>query len=413
MIRIFGYSEATSDLETLNGDVIVDPLKAIVHKYENGDYYLELEASSAYSEYFEEGRIVVADIPNASREYFRIGNVIKGNGKCKSKCYHVFYDFKKVVGVFSGSQTYWYLTTFYDALYRANQNNDWMISSNERFTVLDYTVTGETDFSQEEINYRAITMYDFIQDLLKKHDGYLVINKRNFGISRIRPTRDNGVTIRYGKNLKSMTKEEDWSEVINDLQAYTTARDMQEEYILNPFPSWHHRIYSGVQRFNNSLNPDNYPTSQAYSQARRDALNSMANAYLEEHKYPKIKYTLDAYLGEMPDGAMEIQDLGDQLEVIDESLGINVTAYVLGYDLDLLTKRFTRVEFGNYTTSMKGYNAKINDQINFLQENVTNITFPIGSVFQTDGSNPSTLGIQGYWTLVSSSGGLYTYKRTA
>lgn len=412
MIRVFGYREATTDLENLNGDVILNPLKAVVHKYENGDYYLELEVGSEYSNCFEEDRIIVADIPNASRDYFRIGNVIKGNGRCKSKCYHIFYDLKKIVGNFNaGSSVRFYSTTFYNALYTANNLNTWMISSNERFTITDYTISGETDFASELEVYRAITMYDFIQNLLKNHGGYLVRSKRSFGISRIRPTRDNGVTIQYGKNLKSMTKEEDWSEVINNLQAYTTSKDMQEEYnIVAPLT---YRTLSGVQRFDNTLNPADYSSSQAYEQARRQKLADLANAYLEEHKAPKIKYTLDAYLGEMPNGAMEIQDLGDQVKVIDEQLGIDVIAYVLGYDLDLLTNKFTKIEFGNYVTSMKGYNDKVNDKITFLQDNVTNISYPIGCMLQTDGSNPSLLGVQGYWTLVSSSGGIYTYKRTA
>ena len=408
MIRVFKAQESNETLESSNGDCIIIPSKAIVHKYENSDYYLELEAPFEYSGYFEEGRIVVADLPDGSKEFFRMRNIIKTNGKCKCKCYHIFYDMQYAMDDFDVSPASTSATTFYDALVWLNNRlintTSGLESDYKLFSILDYTVTGEADFAATTINFRAKTMYEYVQSLMKDYGGYLVRNKRSFGISRIRPTRDNGVTIQYGKNLKSITKEEDWSEVCTYLQAYTTAQWGQKEYFAGVDYGYK---FNRIVRFDVRLpaNVSNYDT------AFRAKLDEMATAYLNEKKYPKIKYTVDAYLGELPSGTLEIQDIGDQVKVIDEQLGVDITAYVLGFDLDLLTGKYVKVEFGNYTTSMKGYNDRVKEQVTALEDNVTNISFPVGSIFQTTGSNPNALGIQGNWELVTSSGGVYVYRR--
>lgn len=42
MIKVFGK---TDKIFTSNGDCVIKPFKAKVHKEDNGDYYLNLEAS--------------------------------------------------------------------------------------------------------------------------------------------------------------------------------------------------------------------------------------------------------------------------------------------------------------------------------------------------------------------------------
>lgn len=408
MIRVFGIYETTSNLETQNGDVILEPSKAVVHKYENSDYYLELEAGAEFSDYFEQSRIVVADLPDGTKEFFRMGNITKTRGKCKCKCNQIFADLQYGVEDFDASSTSTSVTTFYGALSWLNNKLIANMTGVDRdyklFTVTDYTVSGQADFALTKVGMRAKTMMDWVNALMKEYGGYLIRNKRSFGISRIRPTRDNGVTIQYGKNLKSIIKDEDWSEVCTDLQAFTTAGWGQKEYFAGLSYNYN---YNKIIRFDVKV-----PSGVAdYETAFRAKLDELANAYMNEHKYPKIKYTVDAYLGELPSGILEVQDIGDQIKVIDEQLGIEVMTYVLGYDLDLLTNKFNRVEFGNYTASMKGYNEKIKDQITAVEENVSNVSFPVGSIFQTTGVNPNVLGIQGYWVLVTSSGSVYTYRR--
>ena len=48
MIRVF---ESTDKSFTTNGDMVILPFKAKVTKEDNGDYYLDLEASTKYADY--------------------------------------------------------------------------------------------------------------------------------------------------------------------------------------------------------------------------------------------------------------------------------------------------------------------------------------------------------------------------
>ena len=84
MIRVFGQ---TDTVFTSNGDCVLQPLKAKVHKEDNGDYYLDLETSLEYLDFISEGRIVVANTPTGDQA-FRISNVTKTKYKELFTTYH-------------------------------------------------------------------------------------------------------------------------------------------------------------------------------------------------------------------------------------------------------------------------------------------------------------------------------------
>lgn len=52
MIKIFDQTDKSF---TSNGDVVLNPIKAIVHQKDNADYYLELECGLEYADYMTEG----------------------------------------------------------------------------------------------------------------------------------------------------------------------------------------------------------------------------------------------------------------------------------------------------------------------------------------------------------------------
>lgn len=90
MIRVFGTTDKTF---TTNGDAVIRPLKAKVHKEDNGDYYLDLETGLEWVDYIVAGNIVVEDTPQGAQA-FRIGNPRKTKNKLSTKAWHVFYDSK-------------------------------------------------------------------------------------------------------------------------------------------------------------------------------------------------------------------------------------------------------------------------------------------------------------------------------
>ena len=90
MIKLFGITDTEF---SSNGDKIIQPVQALIHKEDNGDYYLDLTTSLTYVEDLVEGRIIVAPTPQGEQA-FRVGNVQKRKNKIVTRCWHVFYDSK-------------------------------------------------------------------------------------------------------------------------------------------------------------------------------------------------------------------------------------------------------------------------------------------------------------------------------
>ena len=73
MIKLFKSTDLTFDS---NGDKIINATKAIVHKEDNGDFYLDFECDLSYINDIVENNILVANTPQGDQA-FRIGNVSK------------------------------------------------------------------------------------------------------------------------------------------------------------------------------------------------------------------------------------------------------------------------------------------------------------------------------------------------
>ena len=59
MIKCFGQDDTSF---SSNGDIVIQPFKALVYKTDNGDFYLELECSLDYLEYVIPNNIIVCNI---------------------------------------------------------------------------------------------------------------------------------------------------------------------------------------------------------------------------------------------------------------------------------------------------------------------------------------------------------------
>ena len=88
MLRIF--SPTDKDYKS-NGDKVIQPLKATVHKSDNDSYYLDLTCGTEYLPWIKSGNIIVADTPQGAQP-FRILNPEITHTKITCKCNHIFYD---------------------------------------------------------------------------------------------------------------------------------------------------------------------------------------------------------------------------------------------------------------------------------------------------------------------------------
>ena len=93
MIRVFSPNDK---IFTSNGDAVIQPFKAKVHKEDNGKFYLNIEADISYVDILTANRIIVADTPQGAQA-FRIKNPEKTKHKITIKAQHISYDAENYV----------------------------------------------------------------------------------------------------------------------------------------------------------------------------------------------------------------------------------------------------------------------------------------------------------------------------
>ena len=344
MIRIFKETDTTFDS---NGDIAFIPYKAIVRKSDNGDYYLDLESDLKYIDYLKSNNIVVVDLPQGSQA-FRIGDIQVNGKKFQSKCYHVFYDIKNSL-----------IADSYVENKNCNDALNWL--NNACVPATGFTVSSDITTLN---SYRCVrtSFYEAImKTILERWGGHLV--RDNFDIQiKSDISHDNGIVVRYRKNLKEITKTESWTNVVTKI--LPVGKDGTLLNAINPSASiyidssvQYDRVYCKTVSFSQDIEKDDYPTEQAYIQALVDDLRVQATDYVEKYCYPSVNYTLKANLE-------QITDIGDIIEVIDERLGVSLMTSVLAFNYDCVQNRYTSVEFGNFKNNLSNLMSNIQKMIN-------------------------------------------------
>lgn len=331
MIKLFSV---TDNLFSSNGDKIIIPTKAKIHKEDNGAYYLDLETNLEYINDIVAGNIIVAPTPQGEQA-FRISNATANRKKITAKCYHVFYDSKNYLI----EDSYVVDKNCNDALDYLNSNT----SDTSPFTTLSNI--------PNKNSYRCVrkSLYEAIQTIIERWGGHLV--RDNWTIKIMSSIgQDNGVTIRYGKNLKSITCESNFDDVVTKLMPVgkdgillNALDDTQDIYIYSSFS--YPIPYTKSVSFEQNIDEEDYETEEAYKQALIDDLRIQAEDYVNTNCYPKINYTLKANIE-------KITDIGDVIEVDDERLGITLLTNVISFDYDCILEKYIEIEFGNFTQKL-------------------------------------------------------------
>lgn len=338
MIKVFGKTDKNF---ASNGDVILLPLKAKVYKQDNGDFYLDFECGLEYIDYIVEDNIIVAPTPQGEQA-FRIQNVEKTKSKLTTKAYHVFYDSENYVI----ADSYVVEKDCADALEHLNNATDTL----SPFETMSDVATIDS--------YRCVrqSLAEAVNTVLERWGGHLYRDNFTIGIlSSI--GQDNGITVRYAKNLKEILCSEDWSEVVTKclavgkdgilLNALDSSADI---YVYST--TTYSVPYTKVVSFEQNINEEDYETEEAYKQALVSDLRTQAQAYVDANCVPKMYYTLKANLE-------QVTDIGDTVEVIDESLGIDLMTQVIAFEYDCILGKYTEVEFGNFQKTLSNLMSTI------------------------------------------------------
>lgn len=349
MIRLF---DTTDNLFQSNGDKIIIPTRAIVHKEDNGSFYLDLETDLSYIDWLTPNRILVANTPQGAQA-FRIANVDKTRKKITIKANHIFYDSANYVI----ADSYVVEKNCNDALDHLNNATD---------TTSPYTTTSNIN---KIASYRCVrkSLYEAIQTVLERWGGHLV--RDNFDIKIMDSIgTDNGVVVRYGKNLKNITATYNWDAVATKLMP--VGKDgllLPETYLYSDIR--YDIPYTKVVTFDQAeieeadYEIDGELDENAYTQALIEDLRAKGVAYLESNSVPAVNYTLDANLE-------RITDIGDTIQVIDERLGIELLTNLIAYDYNCILEKYTTVQFGNFTPALSGLlNTVANNTATAIEEN--------------------------------------------
>lgn len=327
MIRVFGQTDR--DFSS-NGDIVLRPVRAIVHKEDNGSFYLDLVTDLSYIDYLLNGNIVVAPTPQGDQA-FRVYNPTVTRKKISVKCRHVFYD----------SENY-----LIEDSYVSNKNCNDALDHLNNATEPQSAFTTVSDVSTVA-SFRCVrkSLAEAVETVIERWGGHLVRDNFQIGI-RASIGADNGVTVRYGKNLKDISCDYDWSNVVTKLMP--VGKDgilLPEKYVTSA--NQYEIPYTKTVSFDqNEIEEDSYASHEAYLEALVSDLRQKAQNFVESHSVPEVNYTLDANLE-------KITDIGDTVEVIDSRLGLNLETHVISYDYDCVLGKYKTIQFGNFRQTLE------------------------------------------------------------
>lgn len=329
MIRVFGQTDR--DFSS-NGDIVLRPVRAIVHKEDNGSFYLDLVTDLSYIDYLLNGNIVVAPTPQGDQA-FRVYNPTVTRKKISVKCRHVFYD----------SENY-----LIEDSYVSNKNCNDALDHLNNATEPQSAFTTVSDVSTVA-SFRCVrkSLAEAVETVIERWGGHLVRDNFQIGI-RANIGADNGVTVRYGKNLKDISCVYDWSNVVTKLMP--VGKDgilLPEKYVTSA--NQYEIPYTKTVSFDqNEIEEDSYSTNAAYLEALVADLRQKAQNFVEAHSVPEVNYTLDANLE-------KITDIGDTVEVIDSRLGLELETHVISYDYDCVLGKYKTIQFGNFRQTLENF----------------------------------------------------------
>ena len=352
MLKLFG---TTDKLYSTNGDKIIQPTYQHIIKQDNGEFYLDVELSLNYIDDITSNRILVSNTPTGEQA-FRITNIEKRKHKIKVEAKHVFFDSMNYLI----ADSYVVDKSCNDALDHLNSATD---------TTSPFTTSSNIPTIA---SYRCVrkSLYEALQVVLERWGGHLVRDNWNISINSA-IGQDNGVVVRYAKNLKDITATYNWDNVCTKLLPVGKDGILLDD--LYVYGNIEYDIpYTKTVSFEQDINEEDYKDddgeidTEAYINDLKDDLRTQAINYLNINEIPQVNYTLSANLE-------KITDVGDTIEVIDERLGINIMTNLISYDYDCILEKYSELQFGNFEEKLSNLLDTISTNTKEIVVDETNV----------------------------------------
>ena len=332
MIKVY---ESTERVFNHNGLKILHPYKAVVYIEDNGDYYLDLESPLEDLEYLQEGNIVRVNT-RWGEQGFRLTNPRRKNNRITVRGYHLWKDSSKYVIVNS---------------YVENKDcNDALDHFNTACDVITPFSTISDISSLNSMRIIRKSLEETISLMIERWGGHLYRDNWVIGIKQD-IGQDRGAVIKYGKNSQDIEVEEDWDNVVTKmLPVGYDGITLPEVYLTSDIQ--YDVPYTKVVKFDQDIDQEDFKDEdgnvdeEAYHEALITDLRKQATDYLEENKYFKCNYKVNAHI----DGVV---DLGDTIVVNHEKLNLNITTNVIALKYDCIRDKYIQIEFGNFKSKLK------------------------------------------------------------
>ena len=308
------------------------------------------------NDYIQPNKILVANTPTGNQP-FRITNIEKTRRKIRLQAKHLTYDSENYVI----EDSYVVDKTCNQALEHLNNATD---------NPSPFTTTSDISTIN---SYRCVrkSLWEAINVVLERWGGHLTRNNWQIGIMNSIGT-DNGVVVRYAKNLKNIDVQYDWTNVVTKiLPVGYDGLTLDEVYLYSE--TQYDIPYTKVVRFDQDVDDTPYRdedgklNEEAYKEALQNDLRTQAIAYLNENCIPKVNYELNANLE-------KITDVGDTIQVIDERLGINIMTSLISFDYNCILEKYTTLEFGNFRKSVSDLTTYINTTSTEIADEISSAT---------------------------------------
>lgn len=359
MLKLFGQTDRDF---TSNGDETIKPLRARITKQDNGEFYLELETDLTYVNDLTEGRIILAPTPQGEQP-FRVSNLQKTKNKLITKALHVFFDSRNYL-----------IADSYVVEKNCNAALDHLNAATEPQS--PFTTISDVDTVN---NYRCVrtSLYEAVMTVVERWGGHLDLNGWSIGI-RQEIGQDNGVVVRYAKNLKDITVDENWDNVTTKLLPVGKEGLLLPETYVTSTNQYDLPYVKTVNFDQNDIEQENYIDAEgnqdveAYQAALVNDLRQKAQSYVDNNSVPQVNYTLKANLE-------KLTNIGDTVYVQDERLGLTVTTQVISYIYDCILGQYVELEFGNFKQTVSGLMNTITNQIQeTVEQNTKDIQVTLG-----------------------------------
>jgi phage minor structural protein len=359
MLKLFGITDRDF---TSNGDKTIKPLRARITKQDNGEFYLELETDLTYVNDLTEGRIIMAPTPQGEQP-FRVSNLQKTKNKLITKALHVFFDSRNYL-----------IADSYVVEKNCNAALDHLNEATEPQS--PFVTISDVDTVN---NYRCVrtSLYEAVMTVVERWGGHLDLNGWTIGI-RQEIGQDNGVVVRYAKNLKDITVDENWDNVTTKLLPVGKEGLLLPETYVTSTNQYDLPYVKSVNFDQNDIEQEDYidaegnPDVEAYEAALVEDLRQKAQSYVDNNSVPQVNYTLKANLE-------KLTNIGDTVYVQDDRLGLTVTTQVISYIYDCILGQYVELEFGNFKQTVSGLMNTITNQIQeTVEQNTKDIQVTLG-----------------------------------